>query len=650
MDELLAQFLIEGRELVQQASEDLLALERDGISQARLDSAFRAVHTLKGSAGLFDLAPVGHALHVAEDLLDAMRGQRVDVDRAILDPLLACMGGCESWLEAFEQHGALPPTALEQCQRIEAALRRCLPGAEAAVEFAAARPVDWAAGLAATEAGAVVAAQAAGLVVTALCYLPSEDCFFLGDDPLALLRAVPELIALRIEPRAPWPDAAEYSPFACNLRIEALSTAAAEEIQRVFRFVPDQLTLAALPAQAVPAAAAAPEGEAGARVLRVEATRIDRLLDMVGEMMVAKNTLAGLAVRAGAVDTALGRALADNQAAMERLAGEMHRAVIGMRMVPLAQTFRRFPRLLRDAAAELGKPIAFEVLGEEVEADKAVVEGLFQPLLHLLRNAVDHGIEPGTRRAAAGKPAAGRVTLQAARRGDQILVSVQDDGAGLDPAMLRQAALRRGLGTAASIEALDDTAALELIFTPGFSTAGTVSALSGRGVGMDAVRAAVEGLGGRVSLASVPGQGTTVQLVLPRATVVTTVLTVTLGGERFGVPIEVVTETLRLPVALIQPIGPGEAFVFRGRTLPLLRLSALLGLPTRPRQASTAKLLVVACGAQQVGIEVDGFAARTDLLLRPMSGLLAGMSGVLGTALLADGLVLLVLDLPELIG
>jgi two-component system chemotaxis sensor kinase CheA len=298
----------------------------------------------------------------------------------------------------------------------------------------------------------------------------------------------------------------------------------------------------------------------------------------------------------------------------------------------------------------LGKPIAFEVLGEEVEADKAVVEGLFQPLLHLLRNAVDHGIEPGTRRAAAGKPAAGRVTLQAARRGDQILVSVQDDGAGLDPAMLRQAALRRGLGTAASIEALDDTAALELIFTPGFSTAGTVSALSGRGVGMDAVRAAVEGLGGRVSLTSVPGQGTTVQLVLPRATVVTTVLTVTLGGERFGVPIEVVTETLRLPVALIQPIGPGEAFVFRGRTLPLLRLSALLGLPTRPRQASTAKLLVVACGAQQVGIEVDGFAARTDLLLRPMSGLLAGMSGVLGTALLADGLVLLVLDLPELIG
>jgi two-component system chemotaxis sensor kinase CheA len=649
MDELLAQFLIEGRELVQQASEDLLALERDGVSPARLDSAFRAVHTLKGSVGLFDLAPVGRALHLAEDLLDAMRGQRIGAGGEVLDPLLACMGRCESWLEAFEKQGALPPASLEQCRQIEAALRRCLPGAAAVAEApaaaaAAAAAVDWAAGLAAME---VAAAQAAGLAVTALRYLPSEDCFFLGDDPLALLRAVPELIALRIEPRDPWPDAAGYSPFACNLRIEALSTAAVEDIRHVFRFVPDQLTLAALPAQAV---ATAPEGEAGPRVLRVEAARIDRLLDMVSEMMVAKNTLAGLAARAGAADAALGRALADNQAAMERLAGQMHRAVIGMRMVPLAQTFRRFPRLLRDAAAELGKPIAFEVLGENVEADKAVVEGLFQPLLHLLRNAADHGIEPAARRAAAGKPATGRVTLRAARRGDQILVTVRDDGAGLDPAALRQAALRRGLGSVAALEALDDTAALELIFTPGFSTAGTVTTLSGRGVGMDAVRAAVEGLGGRVSLASVPGGGTTVQLVLPRATVVTTVLTVTLGKERFGVPIEAVTETLRLPVALIQPIGPGEAFVFRGRTLPLLRLSALLGLPPRPRKAGSAKLLVVACGAQQVGIEVDGFAERTDLLLRPMSGLLAGMAGLLGTALLADGHVLLVLDLPELIG
>jgi two-component system chemotaxis sensor kinase CheA len=654
MDELLAQFLIEGRELVQQASDDLLALEREGHNAARLDSAFRAVHTLKGSVGLFDLAPMGRALHAAEDLLEAVRARRVRADSGFLDLLLACLGACEGWLDVFGRQGALPASAPEQCRQLEAGLRLFLSGAQEAGNRPAAStaPVDWAAALAATQDDAVRAAQAAGLTVTALRYLPGADCFFLGDDPLALLRGLPELIALRVEPREPWPTPAEYSPFACNLSMEALSTATLEEIRRVFRFVPDQVALAELPAAAAADAAVAVDGagEASARVLRVDAARIDQLLDMVGEMMVAKNTLAGLAPRVGAIDAGLGRALADNQAAMGRLAGEMHRAVIGMRMVPLAQTFRRFPRLMRETAAELGKPIDFQIQGDEVEADKAVVEGLFQPLLHLLRNAVDHGIESAPRRDAAAKPATGQVTLRASRRGDQILVTVRDDGAGLDPAALREAALRRGFSTPEAIGALDDAAALNLIFAPGFSTASTVTSLSGRGVGMDAVRAAVEELGGRVSLASEPGHGTTVQLVLPRATVITTVVTVRLGEEQFGVPIEAVTETLRLPVAMIQPVGSGEAFVSRGRTLPLLRLSTLLGFPPVQRHGATAKLLVVACGQQHVGIEVDGFSDRTDLLLRPMSGLLAGVAGLLGTALLADGRVLLVLDLPELVG
>lgn len=654
MDELLAQFLIEGRELVQQASEDLLALEREGHSPARMDSAFRAVHTLKGSVGLFDLAPMGKALHAAEDVLDAVRGQRTGAGGGFLDPVLACLGACEAWLDVFERHGALPPSAVEQGRQLEAALRHCMPGAQLGGTGgpAPASPTDWAAALAATQGEAVATAQAAGLTVTALRYLPDADCFFLGDDPLALMRGLPELIALRIEPRSPWPPVAEYSPFTCNLNIEALSTATAEEIRGVFRLVPDQLTLVELPASAAAATAVTPDGagEAGARVLRVDAARIDRLLDVVGEMIVAKNALAGLAARVGAVDAGLGRALADNQAAMERLAGEMHRNVIGMRMVPLSQTFRRFPRLMRETATELGKPIDFQILGDEVEADKAVVEGLFQPLLHVLRNAVDHGIEAPPRRAATAKPATGQVTLRASRRGDQILVTVADDGAGLDPAALRAAALRRGFGDPAAIEALDDAAALDLVFAPGFSTASTVTALSGRGVGMDAVRIAVEHLGGRVSLSSAPGAGTTVQLVLPRATVITTVLVIRLGEERFGIPIEAVMESLRLPVAMIQPISHGEAFVSRGRTLPLLRLSELLGLPSRPRQGMVARLLVVRCGDQPVGIEVDGFSERTDLLLRPMSGLLSGMAGLLGTALMADGSVLLVLDVPELIG
>ncbi|MBE9607107.1 chemotaxis protein CheA [Acetobacteraceae bacterium H6797] len=645
MEELLAQFLIEGRELIQQASEDLLAMDGAGVDHARLDSAFRAVHTLKGSVGLFDLAPMGRALHAAEDLLDVLRRDGTGL-AGFLDPLLACLSACEEWLDALEREGGLPPGAAEQASRIEAALRHSLPSGE--VAKAKEDGADWAAPLIAEEEGAIAAAQAAGQTVLALRYSPAEDCFFLGDDPLAILRQVPELLALRVSPREPWPPAAEFAPFSCNLRFEALTTAPAEEVRRILRFMPDQISLAPVPVAT--AGLVEGSGEQAARFLRVDTGRVDHLLSVIGEMMVAKNALAALVERVAGLDRELGRALGERRQELDRLTGEAHRAIIGLRMVPLSQTFRRFPRLMREASSELGKPLVFDIQGEEVLADKAVADGLFQPLLHLLRNALDHGIEPVARRAAAGKPGAGRIRLEAARRGDLIVVTVTDDGAGIDPKAMREAAVRRGLLTAEAAQALDDTAAMELIFTPGFSTAARVTALSGRGVGMDAVRTAVEAMGGRVSLSSQLGQGTVARLSLPRAAVITTVITVMVRGEEFGVPIEGIAETLRLPRGAIEPIGGGEAFVLREKTVPLLRLDRLLGHEASAEPAGEmARLLVVTAGAQQVGIEVDAVTGRADVLLRPLSGLLTGVPGLQGTALQGDGRVLLVLDMAELL-
>ncbi|MBV1800347.1 chemotaxis protein CheA [Siccirubricoccus sp. G192] len=277
------------------------------------------------------------------------------------------------------------------------------------------------------------------------------------------------------------------------------------------------------------------------------------------------------------------------------------------------------------------------------------MDGLFDPLLHLLRNAVDHGIENPAARAAAGKPATGRVTLEARREGDEIAVEVTDDGRGIDPARVRRVARERRLMPDAALDALDDAAAVQLVFQPGFSTAATVTALSGRGVGMDAVRAAVEGLGGRVSLASQPGAGSTIRLLLPQGACVTAVLMVRLGGDVFGVPVEGVAETARIPADCILPLRDGEAFVFRGRTVPLLRLSSLLNLPETAREGN-ARVLVIGSGAGRAGVEVDSFVGQVDVLLRPLSGLLAGIPGLLGTALLGDGRVLMVLDLPGLVG
>ncbi len=651
MDELIDQFLIEGCELVQQASDDLLALERNPADAGRIDSAFRAVHTLKGSVGLFDFAPMGEMLHNAEDLLGAVRDGRLAATKAIVGVLLDCIGASDAWIDSIGRTGALPSDAELSGRALQAAIAPYLGGG--------ARPV---AVLAEVEDGAWVAQLvernrdalpnlAPGQAITAFRYMPSPDCFFLGDDPLALVRSIPDLIALEIGGREAWATE-NFDPFVCNLVFLALTSASVDDVRLVFRFVPDQAVVAETqPDLAEPGSLAVAEGgrEGAVRTLRVDAARIDALADIIGELVVAKNGLSHLARRAADIDAKLARELTANQAGIDRLVGDLHRAVTRMRMIPLARTFQRFPRLVRDIAGRLGKSVTFSVSGDEVEADKSIVDGIFEPLLHVLRNAVDHGIEDAGTRGAAQKPAEGRIRLEARRAGDQIVISVIDDGAGIDLDRVRRVAKDRKLMDAGAIDALDDAAALDLIFAPGFSTASEVTDVSGRGVGMDVVRSAVEAMGGRVLVTSTRGAGATIQLLLPRAFVIHTIMTVRVGDERFGVPIETVQETMRVAANRIVRIREGEAFVVRNRTVPLLCLADLLGLPGVTR-SDDIRVLIATSGDERVAIEVDGFAERFDVVLRPMQGLLSGMPGVLGTALLGDGQVLMVLDLPELIG
>ncbi|MCR0981495.1 chemotaxis protein CheA [Roseomonas populi] len=642
MSELLEQFLVESRELVQAAADDLLALESAPGDPARLDGAFRAVHTLKGSVALFDLAPMGAALHAGEDLLDALRRGAVAPDRAAMDALLALLGASEAWLDAFAADGRLPDAAAADGRALEAALRARLPGNAPAqpAPLPAASP-DWLPALLEREAAAIAPARAEGRTLAALRYVPSPDCFFLGDDPIAIIRALPAPVALHLAQREPWP-ADGPDPFTCNLVIEAVFAASEAELRQGLRLVADQVALAPVPAPAAP-----PAPSSSSRGLRVDAARVDALVDLAEELVVARNGLAHLVARVGEENPALARALAESEAGIGRLAERMHRAALGLRLVPLGRAFARLPRLARETAGGLGKEIALSVAGEAVEADRAVVDGLFDPLLHLLRNAIDHGIEPPEVREAAGKPRAGRIALSAAREDGWIAVTLSDDGRGMDPARLRAAAKARGVADDAAIDAMDDAAALDLVFRPGFSTAGTVTAISGRGVGMDAARAAVDSLGGRVAIRSAPGEGTTIRLLLPAGAAVTGVLTVRAGGELYGIPVDAVAETARLPASAILPLGAGEAFVLRGRTLPLLRLAGLLGLKPAPR-GGTARLLVTG-GAERAALEVEGFGGRLDVLLRPPQGLLRGLPGLAGTALLGDGSALLVLDLPDLL-
>lgn len=721
MDALTEQFLIEARELTAQAAEDLVALERNPADRARIERLFRAVHTLKGSAGIMELAPMSGLMHAAEEVLETWRSGESQPSADLIDWALESLDLTEVWLDHYETSGHLPPGADEEARsliaRQDGASDRSEPGS-------AAPPPDW--------VGAMLARSGQGAPgpLVAIDYAPGPRCFFDGDDPIGLLRRMPGLLALRIEPREPWAPLDAVDPFACNLRLRAIAQGPIAEVQAPFRFVADQVwigevdppqaagpdpaLLAAILAEqvriletssgeeAVPglldsaartAAAACRHGGDPERALRIEAAgmtalaagdpeplvaalqarppkdegaeatagpgvalrvdpaRMDDLANLVGEIIVARNALGFLIVQgeAGMPPADLLRALRVRGAEMERLTTRLQQSVTGLRLLPLAPVFRRFPRLVRETARTLGKKVALVTRGEDTQVDKAVVDMLFEPLLHLVRNALDHAVEPPEERRAAGKPEEGVISMTASLQGERVVIEVTDDGRGMDDAAIRRTAVARGLLSEEAAAALSGPEALRLVLRPGFSTASQVSDLSGRGVGMDVVRAAVEAMGGRLDLSSRPGQGTTCRLDLPVGMSLTRVLVVRVGAERFGLPLDRVGEVLRLPRQAIQDVHGGRAFVLRGRTVPLMALADLLDLPD-DGGADEVPTLAVLTAQGLVGLAVDGFEERLDAALRPPEGLLAAMPNLLGTTLRGNGRVLLVLDPEALLG
>jgi two-component system chemotaxis sensor kinase CheA len=654
-DDLVADFVDEARELIQAAAGDLLALE-GAPDPVVLNRVFRAFHTLKGSAALFDWPDMLAVLHAAEDGLDAARAGLLATGPGLVDAALSALDAAARWTEAIAATGGLSSGSAAESARIVAGFRTLLARACGAPDPAVPGPTPdpvpaWAAdllaGLSPRPDGAV----------TALRYVPRADCFFGGDDPIGLVRRLPGLLALEVAPAAPWPPAATIDVFACNLTVTLLTADPRAEVDAVFRLVRDQVTAVTLapPDSAAPdvdpaGAETASGADAAPRTLRVHAGRIDALVALADDLATARAALGAVVAQAasGRDPAGLLAALRASDERIGRLSTELHREAVALRLQPLARVFRRFPRPLRDIARGLGREVALTLEGEATEVDRDVAEGLFEPLLHLLRNALDHGIEPPGARTRAGKPAAGRIVLRAESRGERVVVSVSDDGRGLDPAHIRARAAARGLMAPAALDALDAAGVIDLIFAPGFSTATEVGAVSGRGVGMDAVREAVGRLGGRCTVESRTGEGTTVRLTLPRAQSLARLLLVGIGPELYGLAVEAVDEVARVPRERIRDHGFGAATVLRGRTVPVLRLADLLDMAPGAAPAE-ARLAVLRLGDERVAVEVDRFAGRLDGLVRPLPGL-AALPGLAGTVLAGDGRALLVLDPDTLVG
>ena len=391
----------------------------------------------------------------------------------------------------------------------------------------------------------------------------------------------------------------------------------------------------------------------GPKSLKVDQAKVDRLMNLIGELVVSKNVLPYLAERAESQFGVreLSREIKGQYSIVNRIADEMQDAIMQVRMMAVSFVFQRFPRLVRDISRKLGKEVQLVLEGEQTEADKNIIESLADPLMHIVRNSLDHGLETPEVRLAAGKPATGRLTIRAAQQADRVVIEITDDGKGIDPAVIKQKAYEKGIIDEAAMERIGDRDAINLIFAPGLSTAEVVSDLSGRGVGMDVVRSAVEKINGTVVLSSELGKGTTILISLPLSMAVTQVMIVESDRQLFGVPMDHVVETVRIPRSAIHTIKQSQAAVLRGRMVPLKSLNGLLGIAANPQPNSDDELavLLVQAGSAELGLLVDGFRETTGVIQKPLSGFLSNLSAYSGSALMGDGSVLMILNIREIV-
>jgi two-component system chemotaxis sensor kinase CheA len=594
--ELLKDFLAECEELLQRADQDLVALEASGANGSSeytdlVNRIFRVFHTIKGTSGFMGLDQIVDLTHHAEDVLNILRQRTTPPAQATMretmDVLLAALDQLARMIAAVRE-GAPPVSAPEHLIRKIVALRDELEQ-ESDQES------------------------------------PGQERPRLGE-----IMVVEQVIS-RTELN------------------ESLAEAAWDGRKLGEVLVDKKLASAAQVEEALGRQASKPKETA--QTIRVDTTKLDDLLNLVGELVLERNRLVRLntGLRNGEFNSEqfnerFAEALSESSSRLSSITEELQSASLRTRMVPIDAAFRRFPRLVRDIARALGKEVELIVNGEDTELDKNVVEQIGDPLLHLMRNALDHGIESPAKREAAGKPRKGCIFLEAQQEGDHIVVSVTDDGAGMDPQKLGRKALDKGLITPERLALMSEQEMLNLIFLPGFSTAEKITDLSGRGVGMDVVRANLERINGVVELESVAGEGSLVRLKLPLTLAIMPVLLVGVSGETYALPLRSVQEIVSIPRTETHKVGGVEVFRLRDRVIPLQYLSRMFQATGNAEPKANLTIVVLGSAEKRTGIVVETLLGQEETVVKPLGPYLGHVRGVSGATISGDGRVRLILD------
>lgn len=679
--EILEDFLVEAGEILEQLSEQLVDLEQRPDDKDLLNAIFRGFHTVKGGAGFLQLEAMVECCHKAENLFDLLRNGELSISSELMDVVLQALDAVNAMFEAVRggeepQHAS--PALLQRLQDFAEGRGETAPSAPAPAPAAASTPKPAAS---VPQASAPVNPNTPNdefeMLLGDLAGSHQQSESESGSDELITEDEFEALLdelhgpgkAPKIEAAAAAPATNSDGELITDDEFEALLDELQSSGQGAFAHMPDAepakpaaAPVAPAPAEPPPPPSAEPattvvddakeaKGKPAAgnkpaaeSNVRVDTRLLDKIMNMVGELVLVRNRL----VRLGGAreDEEMGKALGT----LDMVTADLQTSVMKTRMQPVKKVFGRFPRLIRDLSRNLKKEVRLELRGEETDLDKNLVEALADPLIHLVRNAVDHGIESPEKRSASGKPREGNVLLSAEQEGDHILLIIQDDGAGMDPEVLRNLAVKRGMMDVEAARRLTDQECFNLIFQAGFSTKTEVSDVSGRGVGMDVVKTKITQLNGTLSIDSVMGQGTRIAIQVPLTLAIMPTLMVVLEGQAFALPLVNVNEIFNLDLTKTNIVDGQQVIIVRDQALPLFHLKRwLITGHENARLPDQGHVVIVSVGTSRVGFVVDQLVGQEEVVIKPLGSILHGTPGLSGATITGDGRIALIIDIPNLL-
>lgn len=626
MEEIIQDFIQETIEILESLDKDLVILEETPNDTELLNRIFRSIHTVKGTSGFLGFERLTSVAHKTEDILNKLRKEDIKLTHRLMDLILIGVDGVKALFGEIQEDGTEKTEIDETVMRLEQGLM------EESLK------------------------QSQGEEESGVVPVPDLK---VSEPPSAPQESPVEKASVKEEASNEAPKMLGELLVEKNLVSEQDILEASKEQKKLGEILVEKNLLEkdqldAVLAEQREAQAKNFKNKTEGQTIRVDVDRLDNLLNQVGELVFERNRLIDMVKKLSSGDGSEGHGqLGDKLGAISDdlnfITGQLQMSVLKMRMIPIGRVFNKFPRVVRDLSRKIEKEVELIISGEETELDKSVIEELGDPLTHIVRNSIDHGLETPEEREALGKPRKGRIWLTASQEGSFIIISIKDDGRGINLEAVKKKALEKGIVTAEKLKTLTNSEIINFIFAPGFSTAKVVTDVSGRGVGMDVVRTNIKKINGSIDVKSIPGQGTEMILKLPLTLAIIQSLLVTVGQERFAIPLAVVVETLKINKSEIKTIERQEVLKLRNEVLSLLRMADFYKVETS-KELENPYIVIVKAAERKLGLIVDTLLGQEEIVIKPLGELLKDTKGISGATIMGDGLVTLIVDIATLVG